>query len=150
MQRLNSPPPCAPSRRVPTWADIVRGKPCTQREAPAVSPAEIIAIYQCCAAAGVQAHFSVKNLAGFQEGCLICRFTDTAAPRPPPARRPQRLWRRNRGKPASSSITIQIEPVIATLTSRPHHPASPLSLARTPSPTAPPPAKNTRKPSLRA
>jgi hypothetical protein len=85
MQQLNSPPPCSPSRSVPTWADIVRGEPWTQGEASAVSPAEIIAIYQRCAAAGVQAHFYVKNLAGFEEVCLICRFTDTAAPRPPPA-----------------------------------------------------------------
>jgi hypothetical protein len=54
---------------------------CTQQEAPTITPADIIVIYQRCAAAGIQARFSVKNLAGFEEVCLTCRFIDTATPR---------------------------------------------------------------------
>jgi hypothetical protein len=84
-QQFHSPPPHAPLRSVPTWADIARGKPCTQREAPTVSVAEISAIYQCCAAVGLKARFSIKNLAGFEEVSLICCFTNMAAQHPPPA-----------------------------------------------------------------
>jgi hypothetical protein len=147
-QLFTSSPPPAPSRAAPTWADIARGATCTQREAPSITPADIIAIYQRCAAAGVQTRFSVKNLAGFEEVCLTCRFIDTATPcaHPAhPARRRLRQRRRHRGKPASSSTSTQTEPIIATPTSRPHRPTSPTSPPRTTSPTAPPPAKKTRK-----
>jgi hypothetical protein len=61
-QQLTSPSPHTPSRAVPTWADVARGSTCTQREAQSISTADIIAIYPCCAAAGVQARFSIKNL----------------------------------------------------------------------------------------
>jgi hypothetical protein len=145
MQQLILSPPRAPSRVAPTWADIARGVTCTQREAPSITPVDIIAIYQCCAAEGVQARFSVINLAGFEEVCLTCRFIDTATPHAHPARRCQRQRRRHRRKPASSSTSSQTELIKAMPTSRLHSLASPTSLARTTSPTAPPPAKKTQK-----
>jgi hypothetical protein len=124
-QLFTSSPPRAPSHAAPSWADIARGATCTQQEAPSVTPADIIAIYQRCAAAGVQTRFSI---AGFEEVCLTCRFIDTATATPRahpahPARRRLRQRRRHRGKPSSSSASTQTEPIIATQMSRPHRPA---------------------------
>ncbi len=140
-QQFISPPSRTPSLTVPTWADVARGTTCTQREAPPITPADIIAIYQRCAAAGVQARFSVKNLAGFEKVCLTCRFVDTATPHAPQPRRRLRQRRRHRGKPASCLTSTQTDPIIATPMSRPQHLSSPTFLPGNISPTAPPPAK---------
>ncbi len=84
-------PLSSPQRTAPTWANIVRGDTCTQRKAPTTSPADVIALYQHCVAAGIQARFSVKNIAGHEEVYLSCRFPDTTAARPPPAHRRRQL-----------------------------------------------------------
>jgi hypothetical protein len=136
------PPLLSPSRTSPTWASIAKGATCTQREVPTASPADIIAIYQRCVAAGIQARFSVKNISGYEEVCLLCRFPGTSAARPPTARRRQRQRRRNRGKTVTRSTSVQTEQIIAAQMPRLHRPASPPPSPKTPSPTVPPPAKN--------
>ncbi len=64
---------------------------------------------------------------------------------PPPARRRQHQRWRNCSKLATSSISIQTEPIISTPTPLTHRSTSPPPPAGTPSPTAPPPAKKTLK-----
>jgi hypothetical protein len=126
------PPLLSPSRTSPTWASIARGATCTQREAPTASPADIIAIYQRCVAAGIQARFSVKNISGYEEVCLLCCFPGTSAARPPTARRRQRQRWRNRCKTVTRSTCVQTEQKIAAQTPRLHRHASPPPLPKTP------------------
>jgi hypothetical protein len=82
----------APSTRtVPTWASVARGgnltqQDFTQQEAPAVAatPSDAIALYKRYVAMGYRACFSIKNITGYEEINLFCRFPDPPARSAPP------------------------------------------------------------------
>ncbi len=106
---------------------------------------------------GLQARFSIRNTAGYEEINLSCRFPELPAARshPPRRRHRKRNRQRDRDKPTLRSISAQTEPLVHT--TPPHHrrhvSPSPLAQAaltspppeKSPSPSAPPPAKKTRK-----
>jgi hypothetical protein len=145
-QQLHTPPPCTPSRAAPTWADIARGgnnNP-THQEAPSASPADAITLYKQYVSMGLQARFSLKYNAGYEEIHLFCRFPKPSVARHQhPARHRQRRRNHhcNRGKPATCSTSAQTEPLICTPPARLQRHASPSHLDRAASSTAPPPAK---------
>jgi hypothetical protein len=72
-QQIHPPPRCSPpSRTAPTWAEVARGVDFTHQEAPAASSANVITLYKRYSALGLQASFSVKSGAVYEEASLSC------------------------------------------------------------------------------
>jgi hypothetical protein len=160
LQQLNTPPPCTPSHTAPSWADVARWEiyTSTYQEAPAASIADAIALYKRYVSIGLQARFSVRSYACYEEICLSCRFLEPPATRsrnPTWHRHRRRNRHRNRGKPDTRTVSAQTEPSVCATPPRLDRRASPSPLeqatstapppAQSSSPSAPPPAKKTRK-----
>jgi hypothetical protein len=159
-QQLNTPPPCTPSHTAPSWADVARGEihTSTHQEAPAASIADAIALYKRYVSIGLQARFSVRSNASYEEICLSCRFPEPPATRsrnPIRHRHCRRNRHRNRGKPDTCTVSAQTEPFVCATPPRLDRRASPSPQeqatsaapqpAQSSSPSTPPPAKKTRK-----
>jgi hypothetical protein len=98
-QQLHSAPHCSPSRTAPTWADIARwgNLSSTHQEAPATPTADAIALYKRFVSMGLQAIFSIRGSAGYEEVNLFCHFLEPSAVRHHSTQRHQ--CRRNRQQP---------------------------------------------------
>jgi hypothetical protein len=159
-QQLHMPPPAPPRvLRLPGQTSLEGGTTTPPTEAPTASPADAITLYKQFVSMGLQARFSLKYNAGYEEIHLFCRFPEPSVARhqhPAPHRHRRRNYHRNRGKLATHSTSAETEPFVCTPPPCLQRRESPSPLdraasstaplpAKSPSPSAPPPAKKTRK-----